>query len=110
MATPGVQTSADWDYRGHRLSAGLGLPDILTLKTNLAFDYYFMNYDNPSSFSPDGTTRRLDKLMFFTATISRPLYKALSIAAEYNYMRDQSNLAVFDYNRSIFSITLSSQF
>jgi len=110
VATPGVQTNADWDYRGHRLSAGLGLPDIVTLKTNLAFDYYFMNYDNPSSFSSTGTTRRQDKVMFFTATISRPLTKAVSIAAEYNYTRDQSNLAVFDYNRSIFSLTLSSQF
>jgi tetratricopeptide (TPR) repeat protein len=110
VAMPGVQTNADWDYHAHRVSAGLGLPDILTLKTNLAFDYYFMNYDNPSSFSPNGTTKRQDKVIFFTATISRPLTKAFSIAAEYNYTRDQSNLTVFDYNRSIFSLTLSSQF
>jgi hypothetical protein len=48
--------------------------------------------------------------MFFTATIGRSLTQHLSIAAEYNYTRDQSNIAVFDYNRSIFSLTLSSQF
>jgi tetratricopeptide (TPR) repeat protein len=110
VATPGIQTNADWDYHAHRFSAGLGLPDVLTLKSSLAFDYYFMNYDNPSSFSPNGTTKRRDEIMFFTATIGRSLTQNLSIAAEYNYTRDQSNLAVFDYNRSIFSLTLSSRF
>jgi tetratricopeptide (TPR) repeat protein len=110
VATPGVQTSADWDYHAHRLAAGLGLPDILTLKTNLAFDYYFMHYDNPNSFSPTGTTKRRDEIIFFTATIGRSLTQNLSIAAEYNYTRDQSNISVFDYNRSIYSLTLSGRF
>jgi hypothetical protein len=48
--------------------------------------------------------------MFITATIGRPLTDWLSIAAEYNYTRDQSNLPVFNYARSIFSLTLSSRF
>ena len=29
----------------------LGVPDFWTLKSNFAFDYYHMNYDNPNSFS-----------------------------------------------------------
>jgi tetratricopeptide (TPR) repeat protein len=110
MATPGVQSSADWDYKAHRLSVGLGVPDIWTLKSNFAFDYYHMNYENPNSFSPTGTTKRRDNVMFFTATIGRPITDWLSIAAEYNYTRDQSNVAVFDYNRSIYSLTLSARF
>jgi tetratricopeptide (TPR) repeat protein len=109
-ATPGVQTHADWAYKAHRLSAGLGLPEFWTLRTNVAFDYYHMLYDNPNSFSSNGTMRRRDNVMFFTATIGRSLTDWLSIAAEYNYTRDQSNLPVFDYNRSIFSLTLSSRF
>ena len=60
--------------------------------------------------SPGGTTKRRDNVMFFTATIGRPLTDWLSIAADYNYTRDQSNLPVFNYARSIFSITLSSRF
>jgi tetratricopeptide (TPR) repeat protein len=110
VATPGVQSNADWAYKAHRVSVGLGVPDFWTLKSNFAFDYYHMDYDNPNSFSIGGTTTRRDKIMFFTATISRPLTDWLSIAAEYNYTRDQSNLQVFDYNRSIFSLTLSSRF
>lgn len=110
VATPGVQTNADWDYKAHRLSVGLGVPDFWTLKSNFAFDYYHMDYDNPNSFSVGGTTKRRDNIMFFTATIGRPLADWLSIAAEYNYTRDQSNLPVFSYARSIFSLTLSSRF
>lgn len=110
VAAPGVQTHADWSYQAHRVSIGLGVPDFWTLKSSLAFDYYHMNYDNPSSFSLDGTTKRRDHIMFLTATISRPLTDWLSIAAGYNYTRDQSNLPLFSYTRNIFSLTLSSQF
>jgi hypothetical protein len=48
--------------------------------------------------------------MFFTATIGRPLTDWLSIAAEYNYTRDDSNVPVFSYARNIYSLTLSSRF
>ncbi|HEY7533973.1 MAG TPA: tetratricopeptide repeat protein [Nitrospiraceae bacterium] len=110
MATPGVQSSADWDYKAHRFAIGLAVPEFWTLQPNLAFDYYHLNYDNPNSFSPDGTTRRRDNVLFLTATIGRSITKWLSIAAEYNYTRDQSNVSVFDYNRSVFSLTLNSRF
>src|ERR1044071_3000019 len=110
VATPGVQTHADWDSKAHRLSVGLGIPDIWTLKPSFAFDYYHMDYDNPNSFSAGGITKRRDNVMFFTATIGRPITDWLSIAAEYNYTKDQSNLPVFNYARSIFSLPLSSRF
>jgi hypothetical protein len=69
-----------------------------------------LEYDNPNSFSPNGTARRRDNIMFVTASISRRLTNWLSMSADYNYTRDQSNLLVFDYNRSVFSLTLSSRF
>ena len=110
VAIPGIQSHADWAYKAHRLSVGLGIPEFWTLRPNFAFDYYHLDYDNPNSFSPNGMTRRRDNIMFVTAAIGRPLTDWLSISAEYNYTRDQSNLQVFDYNRSIFSLTLSSRF
>jgi hypothetical protein len=110
VATPGVQTNADWDYKAHRLSAGLGVAEFLTLRPSLAFDYYLMDYENPNSFSADGTIKRRDKILYFTATIGRPLNDWLVLAAEYNYTRDQSNISVFSYARSLFALTLSSSF
>jgi tetratricopeptide (TPR) repeat protein len=110
VATPGIQTNADWAYRGHRLSIGATGPAVLSVTPSLEFDYYLQNYDNANSFSPDGTTRRRDRIIFFTGALSRDLTDSLTLSLEYNYTRDQSNVAVFDYNRSIYSITLSGHF
>jgi tetratricopeptide (TPR) repeat protein len=110
VAVVGNQTNADWAYRGHRVAAGLSLPPVMTVKLNLAFDYYRQDYDNPSSFSPSGTTRRLDEILFFTGTLSRNITENLSIALEYNYTRDQSNVALFDYVRNVYSVTLNARF
>ena len=110
VAVVGNQTNADWAYKAHRLSAGLGLPPLLTMKPTFAFDYYRQDYDNPNAFSPTGTTRRRDNIFFFTATLNRDMTETLSVALEYNYTRDQSNVSVFDYNRSIFSLTLNGRF
>ncbi|WP_447600740.1 tetratricopeptide repeat protein [Nitrospira sp. Nam80] len=109
-AVVGNQTNADWAYRAHRLAAGLSLPPVMTVRLNLAFDYYRQDYDNPSSFSPSGTTRRLDEILFFTGTLSRNVTDNLSIALEYNYTRDQSNVNLFDYARNVYSVTLNAHF
>ena len=110
VAIPGDPSNADWDYNAHSLSAGLGIPEVLTLRPNFAFDYHHQQYDNPNSFSDTGSTVRRDNILFFTASIGRPLTNWLSIAAEYNYTRDQSNIQSFNYSRSIYSLTLSGSF
>lgn len=110
LATPGIPTNADWAYRAHRLAAGLSLPPIYTLNLNLGFDYYRQDYDNPNSFSETGTTRRQDDIYFLTGTLSRNFGKHLSVAAEYSYTRDQVNISVFDYHRSVYSLTLTGRF
>lgn len=110
MAVPGEQSGADWAYQGHRVSAGLGLPPVMAVTTSLAFDYYKQQYENPNSFSPTGSERRNDDILFVTATLSRDIGKSFTVAVEYNYTRDQSNIRVFDYARNIFSLTLSGRF
>ncbi len=110
MATPGIQTAADWSYQAHRLSSALAVPLPFQLNFNVALDYYRQNYDNPSSFSPTGTTKRQDDVFFITETLSRKFGEHFSLAVEYNFTRNRSNIAVFDYERSIFSLTLNSTF
>ena len=110
FATPGVTTNADWAYEGHRFFAGVGLPPLLTLKLNLDFEYYRQNYDNPNSFSVAGTTKRQDDIYLVTGTISRPLTSQFSIAAQYTYLRDDANISVFNYARSIAALLFTGQF
>ncbi len=115
VAVIGNQTNADWAYHGHRLSAGVGLPAILTYKVDVDFNYYWMNYDNPTSFAAGAldaltTFKRRDNIWTVTGTIGRDFTEWLSASFQYAYTRDQSNLTAFDYNRTVCSFILTGRF
>ena len=107
--TPGVPTSADWQYIGHRLSTGVAYQPLAATTLQLAFDYYRQNYSNPNSFSPDLTVRK-DNIIQFTGTAVRDLRSWLWLAFQYSYTRDQANVEVFDYTRHIISLTVGGAF
>ena len=115
FAVIGNQTNADWDYSGHRITAGVGLPAILTYKIDVDFNYYWLQYDNPTSFAPgalgDTTTfKRRDQIWTLTGTIGRDFTEWLSASIQFAYTRDQSNLTSFDYNRSVTSFIITGRF
>ena len=107
--TPGIPTSGDWQYTGHRLSTGAAYRPIAATTLQLAFDYYRQNYSNPNSFSPDLTVRK-DNIYQLTGTVVRDLRSWLWLAFQYSYTRDQSNVDVFDYSRHIISLTVGGSF
>jgi len=106
---PGVPTSADWQYTGHRLSTGVAYQPLAATTLQLAFDYYRQNYSNPNSFSPDGSVRK-DNIYQLTGTAVREFRSWLWLAFQYSYTRDQSNVEVFDYSRHIISLTVGGAF
>ena len=107
--TPGVPTSADWQYTGHRLSTGIAYQPLAATTLQLAFDYYRQNYSNPNSFSPDGTVRK-DNIYQLTGTVVRDIRSWLWLALQYSYTRDQSNVDAFNYTRNIISLTVGGAF
>ena len=107
--TPGIPTSGDWQYTGHRLSTGVAYQALTATTLQLAFDYYRQNYSNPNSFSPDLTVRK-DNIYQLTGTAVRDLRSWLWLAFQYSYTRDQSNVDVFDYSRHIVSLTVGGSF
>jgi tetratricopeptide (TPR) repeat protein len=109
VVTPGVPTSADWQYTGHRLSTGAAYQPLAATTLLLAFDYYRQNYSNPNSFSPDGTVRK-DNVYQLTGTAVRDLRSWLWLAFQYSFTRDQSNVDAFDYSRHIISLTVGGAF
>jgi hypothetical protein len=110
VATPGATTNADWSYVGHRLSFGAVLPAIYTVKPDFTFDYYRQNYDSANSFSADGRTVRGDNIFIISAGLTKSINKWLSAGAQYSYTRDSSNVPLFNYERSIFSLSLIGTF
>jgi tetratricopeptide (TPR) repeat protein len=107
--TPGVPTSADWQYTGHRLSTGVAYQPLTATTLQFAFDYYRQNYSNPNSFSPDGTVRK-DNIYQLTGTAVRDIRSWLWLAFQYSLTRDASNVDAFDYTRHIISFTVGGSF
>ncbi|MGH7235491.1 MAG: tetratricopeptide repeat protein [Nitrospiraceae bacterium] len=108
---PGGTNASDWSYNGYRVSTGLELPSIIwKLNCGLAFDYNWVNYLNPNSFSGDGLTPRRDRIIGLTGALSRALTEHFLLTFQYSYTREQSNVAAFDYNRSIYSLSLTGRF
>lgn len=117
VAIIGEQTNADWAYAGHRISVGIGLPAVMTFfnKVDLDFNYYRQIYANPNSFAEGSvgdltTFKRKDHIYTVTATIGRDFTEWLSVSAQYTYTRDQSNVPVFDYTRSVASLIFTGRF
>lgn len=107
---PNQLDNADWAYQGHHLTTGLELPPVYTVAVSLAFDWIHQQYLNPNSYAPEPTTRRRDNIYSFTGAASRDLTDQLSLTFQYTYMRDDTNVDVFSYTRSIYSLTLNASF
>lgn len=86
------------------------MPPILTLELSLAFDWIHQQYSNPNSYSVDGHTRRRDNIYSFTGAVSRDFGENLSLTFQYTYNRDDTNVDVFSYARSVYSLMLSASF
>jgi hypothetical protein len=109
-AAPGTAENADWDYIGHRFSVGLELPPVYTVETDLAFDFYRQNYENPNTLSSNGLIKRRDNIYAFTGALTREINKYFAASLQYAYTRDANNIQAYDYNRSVFSLILNGTF
>lgn len=107
---PNTPDNADWDYQGHHVTTGIEMPPILTLNVSLAFDWIHQQYSNPNSYSVDGRTRRRDNIYSFTGAVSRDLNENFSLTFQYAYNRDDTNVDVFTYTRSVYSLLLNASF
>jgi tetratricopeptide (TPR) repeat protein len=98
-------------YLGHRLLAGAQytLPWGETrLKYDL--DLHWRNYRHAHAFLPvdaPGTRERRDAELTHVVRVEKPLPYDLTLAAEYQTIISRSNLPVFSFNRTVYSLTLS---
>lgn len=102
-----------WDYNGHRFNLGITAPPVFSLRLDATFDYYIQNYLHTNEFSEGALGNqfeRRDDIITTTLSITKPITSSLSVGLQYLYNRNQSNVQVFDFNRSIYSLNLTGQF
>jgi tetratricopeptide (TPR) repeat protein len=115
----------DFQYRGNRILAGAQytVPVALTrLSYNL--DVQFRNYLHANTILPiqnPGSTQRYDTEQNHIFKAEHPLpwllrqdggatRSPLTLAVEYQIISQQSNLKIFQYNRSVLSVSISYQY
>ncbi len=100
----------DFSYKGHRLVTG-GQYTLPWGETRLRYDYevHFRAYDNVNSLplSSPGSMKRKDTEQLHAFRVEKPLPNSLTLSAEYQGTFAQSNIALFDYHRNVFSLIMT---
>ena len=95
----------DWDYDGSRTWLGLVQPLPLRFRFEVLGRFSYLVFDHASSFHRDfytgGAPRRRDQLWQVETELAHRLTPWLEIAAHYRYDHQNSNTAVYDYDRHI---------
>jgi tetratricopeptide (TPR) repeat protein len=102
---------SNYEYRGHRILAGAqatlpGYPIRLKYDFDLHLrEYLFANTLLPSN--DPGHRRRRDEELNHIVRVEIPMGWSFTLAAEWLYTQNASNLDVFEYTRNVVSLTLS---
>lgn len=100
----------NFTYRGHRLLTGLQVTlPWKAIRFKYDFDLHLRGYVFPHTLLPSddpGHRKRYDKEFNHVVRIEIPLPYRFTLSAEYLKTVNESNLAVFDYNRNVTSLTL----
>jgi hypothetical protein len=105
----------NFSYLGHRaiLGAQYTLPWAAATRLRYDFDVHFRNYQHFNSIFPTNSPtkkERSDVEQTHVVRIEQPLPAGFTLAAEYQGIVARSNLPIFSYNRSVFSLILSWQY
>jgi hypothetical protein len=97
---PTSNAGADYRYRYNQVYAGIGFTPGWKSSVELVYLFRYENYTEPNSFAAD-QKRRQDDISQFSFTVERPIAPHVAVALSYYGTFDNSNIDVFQYNRSI---------
>lgn len=104
----------NFSYHGHRLATG-GQYTLPWGEVRLRYDYeiHFRLYPDLQTSLPTtspNTMTRHDTEQLHAFRVEKPLPNGLTLSAEYQGTFSQSNIAVFDFHRNVFSLIMTWQY
>jgi long-subunit fatty acid transport protein len=107
----------NWDSQSRGVSLGAIYPFTEKLSFQIAGEYIWQKYKNIHTLSgtqvsgfPNKPSKRKDKIYSVTAGIIFDITKKLRANMGYYYLRADSNFAVYDYKRNIYTFELNFSF
>ncbi len=98
----------DWTYDGHEIKLGLVIPPWRQWGLSLEASAARRDYSN-SNEQEVGTSREDDDLLF-VAVLSHPMTEHTQISAQYLYQQNDSNIAIYDYDRNIIGLIVTAAY
>ncbi len=97
----------DQDFLEHQLSGGIEYPLFKSIKGEIGADLSLKHYKGPNTFS---NSKREDDAYTIGMGMSSPFLKSADLSFRLSYRRNNSNIPIFDYNRTITSLSLTWNF
>lgn len=98
---------ANTQYMGNKLGAGLVYPITSVVKLNLAGEVYHQDFEEINTAF---NIVRHDKTYTVSSTLSYAVTEDIEARFQYVYMRGESNIAVYDYAKNVYSAGLTASF
>jgi len=97
----------NWDYFGNRVSGTVLIPVLKQLNVTFSGDMFFQNFDHTHSFF---NVKRHDQVYTLSTLAAYKFYKESELQFQYTYVKDNSNISLYDYHRNIFSVGVQVKF
>ena len=97
----------NWEYLSNRPAAILLVPLMDKLNATLSVDYNMQNFDNSHTIFH---VYRKDKVLTASSLLAYKFYKDSEIQLQYTFVRDDSNINLYSYNRNIYSAGIDIKF
>lgn len=102
----------NWSNNSYRLYLAALYPVTSRFKTSLFLDLMLQPYNNEYTSSPFLPRRsaRYDKILILGAQATYSIYKGFEANIHYYFVRDSSNISLYDYDRHIFGAQLGYRY
>jgi tetratricopeptide (TPR) repeat protein len=97
----------NWEYLGNRFTAALLMPLMSKLNVTVSADYYLQDFSNSHTVYH---VYRKDKLLTASTLIAYKFYKDSEFQLQYTFIKDDTNINVYSYDRNIYSAGFEFKF
>jgi Tfp pilus assembly protein PilF len=98
---------ANWANQGHSISFAFTLPLVHKLSLQLSGEAFLQRFQNVHS---EFNKKRDDDIYTVTGGFSYQLIRDLNLILQYTYNRANSNIGIYDYERSIYALGFEYRF
>ncbi len=97
----------NWNYAGNRITTAILMPILDKLNWTVTGDFFLQDFTRSHSAMH---IYRKDQVYTISTLVAYKFYKDSEIQAQYTFVKDDSNISIYTYNRNITSIGVEIKF